>query len=1538
MKGSRLSRLISLLLCAMLVFSLFPAQAFADDGEGVESEPPASDPVPVYTVSFVDWDGSAIASVLVKQGESATPPSHPEREGYIADGWDKSLSDIQSDLKVTALYKEATDELSLEDMALALMDAPLANTNTVHIYIFVGSGTTNLLQHYTMSSVSDGSIDDYSRLSNINLVRRLQTDTGFALAGKSTFFSNSELYGNGRVQLESTSEPTVYNVYINIKDNLSVNFSVRYLDDAGTALRAQENGSGSVGQTITREAPAISGYTLISNSPQSIKLTFGSNVITFVYSRTYTISYNLGGGTNHPENPTTYTKLSPTITLAEPTRTGYDFVGWSNGGVIPSGSTGNKTFTAYWTLSVYSISYELNGGVNHADNPSTYRWSDSTITLKNPSRAGYTFAGWSPSNNIPYHSTGDKTFTASWTPVAYSIVYNLAGGVNDPANPSTYTVESATITLAAPSREGYHFTGWTPTDSIPSGSTGDKAFTATWSSAIVYNITFDLAGGINDPANPATYTIESDLITLAAPTRAGYSFEGWTPTNNIPAGSTGDKAFTATWSDAIVYDITYELAGGVNDPANPSTYTVESATITLAEPSREGYVFEGWEPTDNIPAGSTGDKTFTAKWSDAIVYDITYELTGGVNNAANPATYTIEDDLITLADPSREGYVFEGWEPTDNIPAGSTGDKAFTATWSDAIVYDITYDLAGGVNNAANPATYTIEDDLITLADPTREGYAFTGWTPTDNIPAGSTGDKSFTATWSAASVYNITYDLAGGVNNPANPATYTIESDLITLSAPTRAGYNFAGWSPTDSIPAGSTGDKTFTAMWSSAIVYNITYTLAGGVNDPTNPTTYTVESGLITLAAPTRTGYNFLGWNPTGTIAAGSTGDKAFTAKWSAAIRYSISYTMNGGINNILNPSSYTVNSATITLRDPVRLGYDFAGWTPTNTIPTGSTGNKVFIAAWTPKVYKIHYDLNGGINNPANPATFTTETPTINLANPTRAGYNFWFWFPLDTIPQGSIGDRYVWAIWSAPINYTITYNLNGGTNNPANPSLYNVNSSLITLADPTREGYTFTGWTPTDSIPAGSTGNKTFTATWSDPIVYNITYDLAGGINDPANPATYTVESDLITLADPTREGYTFTGWTPTGSIPAGSTGNKTFTATWSDPIAYDITYDLAGGINDPANPATYTIESALITLAAPTRAGYDFTGWTPTDNIPAGSTGDKAFTATWSAPIVYPITYVMNGGVNAGVNPATYTVESPTITLAAPAQAGYLFLGWTPAGIIPAGSTGALVFTANWSAPIVYDITYVMNGGINAAANPATYTVESPTITLAAPTREGYDFLGWTPTNSIPAGSVGDVTFTATWSDPRVHTVTYFVSGGTEPGLDGATPYAVYTNVAYGAIVPVPTNPLQDDFTFDGWTTSIPVNMPDADVVIYGSMTRMPALQEIITNERTPLAGPTWSLLNLILAALTALGIGSILTLLIKKRTGKLTGKAKVFSLSSLLPAAGAIVAFLLTQNLSGSMVFADQWTILMAGIAAVQAIVVALSLAGTKKA
>jgi len=1715
MKGSRLYKAISVMLSFMLVFSLFPTQALAEGDEEIGGLSVIS-PIIYHDVTFLDYDGTLIATVSTQEGTAAAAPAHPTRDGYVSDGWDTDFSVVTGPLTVTAKYKAVV----------------------LNIYIYIGNSNSNLLQHYVMSPLTSGAITAYSGLTNKALVNRLQTDTGMALAGKSSFISNSEMTGNGTVRLESTSDPAVYNVFIHLKDNIDVDYTVRYIDDEGNVFDEDED-DGHVGQTITESAPTIPGYTLISDSPVSIKLGFGSNVITFTYTKNYYISYhNMSGATNSPANPSKYTKYTPTFTLQDPTKTGYTFTGWSPADItIEQGSTGNLDFNASWEVAHYNVTYVLNGGINHPSNPATYTFFDSTIILSNPTRAGYTFNGWSPGNKIWHHSTGDKTFTAiwsspivytisyvmnggtnnpanpatytvvdtpvtlgtptrtgytfsgwsdggvipsggtgnktftaSWVPTAYMINYNLGGGSNAAGNPSTYYMTSPTINLQDPTRAGYTFTGWSPSSSIPSGSMGDKEFTAgwqpiayditydlnggvnasgnpskytvetptftlgdptkdgynfvrwepadatieqgttgdlnfeaIWSDAVEYNITYELDGGVNGAGNPSTYTIESDLITLTDPSKDGYTFEGWTPTDNIPAGSTGDKTFTATWSDAIVYDILYNLDGGTNDINNPATYTVESGDITLLDPTKDGYTFEGWDPTGFIGSGSTGDKEFTAMWSDPIEYNITYELDGGINDLTNPSTYNIESPDITLADPARAGYTFLGWDPTGFIANGSTGDKTFTAMWSDAIEYNITYNLNGGVNDGSNPATYNVASADITLADPTKSGYNFLGWDPTGFIANGSTGDKEFTAQWSAAIVYNISYDLAGGVNNGANPATYTVNSATINLLAPTKAGYNFTGWTPASSIPSGSTGDKSFVATWSDPIAYTITYVLGGGTNAPTNPTTYNVASPTINLAAPTRLGYNFLGWNPTGVIAAGSTGNKTFTARWSAAIRYNITYTMNGGNNSFLNPSSYTVNSGTINLRDPWRIGYNFAGWTPTNNIPTGSTGDKAFTATWTPKVYNITYLMQGGTNNPANPATFTVETLPISFATPTKAGYEFWFWFPAG-VPAGTAMDWGTIAFWKGATNYSITYNLNGGTNNPANPSTYNVESSTINLANPTRAGYNFAGWSPAGSIPAGSTGNKEFTASWTPmsynisydlaggvndagnpssytietptfsladptrdfytfagwapadttieqgstgslsftaswtPISYNITYNLAGGVNDAANPVTYTVETATFTLANPTRAGYNFTGWNPAdATIEQGSHGDLTFTATWSAPIVYTVNYVMGGGVNALTNPATYTVESPLITLAAPTRAGYNFLAWTPGNTIPTGSTGDKTFTATWSDPIVYPITYVMNGGANAAANPATYTVESPTITLAAPAQAGYAFLGWTPAGVIPTGTTGALTFTANWSDPLVYPITYTLGGGTNAPGNPGTYTVESPLIALADATRTGYDFLGWTPTDTIPAGSVGARAFTATWSQPHVHTVTYFVNGGTEAGLDGTTPYRVYTNVAYGSVVPVPGNPSQDEFTFDGWTTAIPVNMPDTDVVIYGSMTRLPALQEIIANERTPLAGPTWSLLNLILTALTVISIGTILSIFQKKRENKGTKKNTAFSLSTLLPAAGVIVAFIMTQVLSGTMVFTDRWSYLFAGITLVQAVVVALALTGKPK-
>ena len=157
-----------------------------------------------------------------------------------------------------------------------------------------------------------------------------------------------------------------------------------------------------------------------------------------------------------------------------------------------------------------------------------------------------------------------------------------------------------------------------------------------------------------------------------------------------------------------------------------------------------------------------------------------------------------------------------------------------------------------------------------------------------------------------------------------------------------------------------------------------------------------------------------------------------------------------------------------------------------------------------------------------------------------------------------------------------------------------------------------------------------------------------------------------------------------------------------------------------------SPATYTIDDTEITLLDPTKAGYDFDEWTPGDSIPGGSTGDKTFTATWT-PIVYTITYNMDGGTNNAGNPATYTIEDAEITLLIPIKDGHTFTGWTPdSGVIPTGYIGGTTCRERVT-PTVYTTTDNVEGNTNNAGNPSTYTIEDTEITLLDPTKAGYNF-------------------------------------------------------------------------------------------------------------------------------------------------------------------------------------------------------------------
>ena len=229
---------------------------------------------------------------------------------------------------------------------------------------------------------------------------------------------------------------------------------------------------------------------------------------------------------------------------------------------------------------------------------------------------------------------------------------------------------------------------------------------------------------------------------------------------------------------------------------------------------------------------------------------------------------------------------------------------------------------------------------------------------------------------------------------------------------------------------------------------------------------------------------------------------------------------------------------------------------------------------------------------------------------------------------------------------PITYTLTYTLNGGT--ATNPATYTIETTTFTLNNPTKAGYDFAGWKlngvgdamMTVTIAQGSTGNLAYTATWT-PITYNIVYTMDGGTATPANPTTYTIETETFTLNNPTKTGHTFKGWKLNGegdammevTIAQGSTGHLAYTATWQV-NQYTITFDSNGGSD--VDPITLNYGSTVTAPAAPTKTGYDFAGWTPA--LPATMPAENiTVTANWTVK-TYTVS-ITGGGVSAdNMNP------------------------------------------------------------------------------------------------------------------------------------------------------------------------------------------------------------------------------------------------------------------------------------------------------------
>lgn len=468
-------------------------------------------------------------------------------------------------------------------------------------------------------------------------------------------------------------------------------------------------------------------------------------------------------------------------------------------------------------------------------------YGESVDPVESPKKDGYEFTGWYQGNNKYDFSTKltkDIMLTAKFRQNVFAINYNLNGG--NAFNPNSYDITDAPILLSAPIKPGYNFTGWTDQDNntsfikFISGQSKELTFTANYE-PIEHEITYQNLTDVekSEINNPSSYTIE-DEITLNNPENRNdndgdlsLKFVGWkTDDNSISKSITiknqnEDLNFEATWVhvNPEEYTITYNLNGGVLSDSNPNTYTKNTDTFKLNNPTKEGYDFIGWradntlEPIENyyIEQGTKGNIELEAVFI-LNQFSITYNLDGGELPAGitNPEVYTV-DDTFTLNRPEKRGYNFIGWTGTGldglimdpTIPISSTGNRNYTAHY-EIINYDIDYVLDGGTLDPGltNPTTYNV-NDTITLNEPSKSGYVFNGWKlnnegdPIKNISfSNEIGDKTYYADYT-----KLSYLIEFKKNDSA--ATGSMDNEVMDVGVAkalsknlyVKEGYKFDGW-----------------------------------------------------------------------------------------------------------------------------------------------------------------------------------------------------------------------------------------------------------------------------------------------------------------------------------------------------------------------------------------------------------------------------------------------------------------------------------------------------------------------------------------------------------------------------------------------------------------------------------------------------------------------------------------------------------------------------------------------------------------------
>ena len=489
-----------------------------------------------YTLTF-DADNGTEATVITQDyGTKFETPAAPTKVGYTFAGWDSEIPET----------------------------IPAENKS------FKALWTIN---QYTFSFDADGGSDVAAITQNYGTkieTPAAPTKTGYTFAGWVPAIPET-------VPAENMS----------FKAQWAINqYTLTFDADNGTEATVITQDFGT--KFDSPAAPTKTGYTFAgwdSEIPETIPAENKSFKALWTINQ-YTFTFDADGGSDVAAITQNYgTKIdSP----AAPNKPGYTFVGWVP--AIPETVPAeNMSFKAQWTINQYSLTFNADNGTEAT--VITQDYGTKFDTPADPTREGYTFAGWDM--DIPETIPAENmSFTAKWIANQYTLTFDSDGGSDVAAITQDYGTKIETP--AAPTKTGYTFAGWD--NEIPETMPAESmSFKAQWT-INQYTLTFNADNGTEDVEITQDYGTKFE--TPADPIREGYTFAGWDMDipETIPAE---DMSFTALWS-VNSYKLVYILDGEVY-----AEYDVEYGSEITPEndPEKTGYTFDGWtEIPETMPA------------------------------------------------------------------------------------------------------------------------------------------------------------------------------------------------------------------------------------------------------------------------------------------------------------------------------------------------------------------------------------------------------------------------------------------------------------------------------------------------------------------------------------------------------------------------------------------------------------------------------------------------------------------------------------------------------------------------------------------------------------------------------------------------------------------------------------------------------------------------------------------------------------------------------------------------------------------------